>query len=84
LEADDPAAAKTEEKRTQAARRVRFYERAGYRVIPTAKAKIFGVDMLVLANTHDEAFSARDVLHALYLPAFGSKRWLRFIDVRDI
>ena len=83
LEADDPAAAKTDVLRDEAVRRVRFYERAGFRVIPTKKAKIFGVDMLIMASGQNEKLSAREIMRALYLPAFGTKQFLRFIDVID-
>lgn len=83
LEVDDPAAAKTDELRDVAIRRVRFYERAGFSVVPTVKARIFGVDMLIMAGVHDGRLSAREVMHALYRPLLGSKQLLRFIDVRD-
>ena len=85
LEADDPSAAKTTETRDEAMRRVKFYERAGFRIIPTTKAKIFGVNMVIMASgqdKQDENLSARDIMHALYLPALGTQ-WLRFIDVTD-
>ena len=82
LEADNPSVTKNAERRTEAERRVKFYERAGFYVIPTKKAKIFGVDMLIMANSQDENLNAREIMRALYLPAFDSKLWLRFIDVR--
>ena len=84
LEADDPAAAKTTALCDIAVHRVKFYERAGFRVVPTAKAKIFGIDMLIMASGSDENLNAREILHSLYLPAFGSTQWLRFIDVKNI
>jgi GNAT superfamily N-acetyltransferase len=83
LEADAPSAAKTTALRNEAERRVKFYERAGFRVIPTAKAKIFGVDMVIMANNQDEKLNAREIIHALYLPSLA-KQWLRFIDVVDL
>ena len=83
LEADDPAAAKTAVLREEAVRRVKFYERAGFCVLPTTKEKIFGVDMVIMASAQDEELSARDIMHALYLPAFGTKQFLRFIDIID-
>ena len=89
LEADDPSAAKTAVLHSEAIRRIKFYERAGFRVIPTKKAKIFGVDMLIMASIAGDTdenvsgFSAREVMHALYLPALGSKQWLRFVDVEN-
>ncbi|MCL2775649.1 MAG: GNAT family N-acetyltransferase [Oscillospiraceae bacterium] len=84
LEVDAPA--KNAAPDDKDVRRIKFYERAGFRVIPTKKAKIFGVDMLIMANIadkSDEQFSAREIMHALYLPALGSKQWLRFVDVID-
>jgi len=83
LEAEDPQAQKNSINREIAKHRINFYERAGFRVAPTAKAKIFGVNMLIMTNGHEENFSARKAMHALYLPAFDSEHWLRFIDVRD-
>jgi|GEM_PF-1990423 len=87
LEAEDPAAQKTDILRDAAQRRIKFYERAGFSVLPTAKARIFGADMLIMAGAREKKacgnISARETMRALYLPAFGSKRWLRFIDVRD-
>jgi len=85
LEADDPGAAKNADLRNDAERRVKFYERAGFHVIPTERAKIFGVDMLIMASGHDgqdEKLNAREIMHSLYLPAFDSKLWLKFIDVK--
>ena len=87
LEADNPSAAKTAALHDEAERRLKFYECAGFRVVPTAKAKIFGVDMVIMASTasgYDEKLSAREIMHALYLPALGAKHWLRFIDVIDL
>ena len=39
--------------------------------------------MVIMASARGENFSAREILHVLYLPALGSKQWLRFVDVRD-
>ena len=83
LEADDPSAAKTPTARDEAVRRVKFYERAGFHVIPTTRAKIFGMDMIIMANGQVENLSARETMHSLYLPALGAKLWLRFIDIID-
>ena len=83
LEADDPSAAKTSALREEAERRVKFYERAGFRVMPTARAKIFGVDMVIMASGQDMSLKARDIMRALYLPSLG-KTWLRFIDITDL
>ena len=85
LEADDPSAAKTAALRDEAVRRVKFYERAGFRIIPTARAKIFGVNMVIMASgqdRRDENLSARGIMHSLYLPALGTQ-WLKFIDIID-
>ncbi len=81
LEVEAPDAAKNEKQRILRERRVKFYERAGLRLIPTQRARIFGVDMLIMMN--GETHSVRATMHALYLPTFRSERWLRFIDVRD-
>ena len=83
LEADDPSSAKTAATRDEAVRRVKFYERAGFRIIPTTKAKIFGVNMVIMASGQEKKMNAREIMHALYLPALGTQ-WLRFIDVTDI
>lgn len=82
IEVSNPTAAKTDELREEALRRVTFYERAGFRVIPTKKAKIFGVDMLIMASGSHENLNAREIMHDLYLPALGSKLWLKFIDIK--
>ena len=83
LEADDPSAAKTTATHDEAVRRVKFYERAGFHVIPTTRAKIFGMNMVIMANGQDENLSAKEIMHSLYLPALGAKQWLRFIDIID-
>ena len=83
LEADDPSAAKTPAAREEAIRRVKFYERASFHAIPTARAKIFGVDMVIMASGQNENLSAKKIMHSLYLPALGAKQWLRFIDIID-
>lgn len=83
LEVEDPAAANTEEKRLQTERRVRFYERAGFSMLPSSRVKIFGVDMRIMTNSNNFSGSLRELMHSLYLPAFTSKKWLRFIDVED-
>jgi hypothetical protein len=82
VEVEDPASIKDDNFRDEAERRVKFYERAGFQTIPTERAKIFGVDMLIMANSQDENLNARKIMHSLYLPAFSSKLWLKFIDVR--
>ena len=83
LEVDSPDAAKEESDRLVCERRIRFYERAGFSIIPTKRAKIFGVHMLIMMNTSAPVHDVREIMHEMYLPAFDSKRWLRFIDVRD-
>ena len=82
LEAENSSTIQNAEQRNEAERRVKFYERAGFRVLPTERAKIFGVDMLIMASSQDEKLNARDIMHSLYLPAFDSKIWLKFIDIR--
>lgn len=84
LEAEDPAAAKTNELSEMAHRRVRFYERSGFRALPTARAKIFGVDMLIMTNVLYEVESARELMHSLYSGYLSSEKLLRFIDVQDL
>ena len=81
LEAEEPSAAKTTADREESLRRIKFYERAGFRVIPTKRAKIFGVDMVIMASGQDENLNVREIMHSLYLPSLGSKQWLRFIDI---
>ena len=82
LEAEAPWAAKTDEERALRTRRIEFYQRAGFHVVPTARARLFGVDMEIMI-TGGTVPHVRKTMHNLYLPAFGSKRWLRFIDVVD-
>jgi ribosomal protein S18 acetylase RimI-like enzyme len=84
IESDDPSAAKNPEKHNEAVRRVKFYERVGFHIMPTKKAKIFGVEYLIMASGNDENLSAKEILHSLYLSAFKSKIWLNFIDVEDL
>ena len=90
LEAEDPTAQKNAERRCAATRRIAFYERAGFRTLPTARAKIFGTDMSIMMCGADNGTAnetsrdgAREIMHSLYLPALGSKEWLRFVDVVD-
>jgi GNAT superfamily N-acetyltransferase len=82
IEADDPLAAKTDGLYDEAARRVKFYERAGFNVIPTQKAKIFGVNYLIMASGNNDNMNAGEIMRSLYLAAFDSKLWLKFIDVK--
>lgn len=84
LEVESPLAAKDEAQRELRQRRISFYERNGFRVLPTAKARIFGVDMEIMANTEKDIGSVRDVMHSLYLPAFGSRPWLKCIYIVDL
>lgn len=83
VEVENPLALKKDKLYAEALRRIKFYERAGFRILPTAKAKIFGVDMAIMANTNGEVGSVRKIMHSLYISSLGSKQWLRFIDVRD-
>ena len=84
LEAESPEAAKTEDERLIRERRIQFYERAGFRVVPTARAKIFGVAMAIMVNAPGDIGSVREMMRALYRPSLPSARWLRFIDVMDV
>ena len=84
IEVEDPSAASSVELCEEAERRIKFYERAGFRVLPTKRAKIFGVDMLIMASGGAECtapLNAREIMHALYLPAFASAEWLKRIDI---
>lgn len=84
VEVDDPSVAKNIEFQTEALRRIKFYEQAGFHILPTYKAKIFGADMIIMSNISGDVGSARKIMHDLYIPALGSKQWLRFIDVREV
>ena len=83
LETEDPRFVKDAAHRNDAARRVKFYERAGYIILPTAKAKIFGVNMLIMA-TGGEPISANEAINGLYEPALGKVLRLSAIDVEDL
>lgn len=83
LEVESPDAAKDGQERLQRQRRVRFYERAGFFVVPTERCKIFGVDMWIMMNKSAGGVSVRGIMRAMYLPAFGHERWLGNIDVID-
>ena len=82
LETEDPSSADVPcETSKVALRRVKFYERAGFYILPTERAKIFGIDMLIMASGNDKDLNAREIMHSLYMPSFNSEEWLRFIDV---
>lgn len=81
LEADDPTSAKASEQSEIMLKRVRFYEHAGFRILPTTRAKIFGVDMLIMTNAPYDVESARELMRSLYLDYLSSEKLLRFIDV---
>ena len=83
LETEDPKALKRPERVEIAERRIRFYQRAGFHIVPTSRARIFGFDMLIMASKNDRNLSARKAMHALYLPSLGSRHYLHFIDVKD-
>ena len=82
IEATDPSAAKNSALHDEAVRRVQFYERAGFGVLPTERAKIFGLDMLIMASSSDGKLNTREIMHSLYMPSFGgSPERLKNIDV---
>ena len=81
IEVNDPSAAKTDTLKDEALRRVKFYERAGFSVLPTERAKIYGLDMLIMASSSDNTLNAREIMHALYMPSFDSPERLKNIDV---
>jgi multimeric flavodoxin WrbA len=84
IEVSDPAAAESAELRIEAEKRIKFYERAGFVVAPTAKAKIFGADMKIMVTNIYDGFSAREAMLALYTPSLGSSGHLiNNIDVID-
>lgn len=51
VEVENPAAAKDEEDRKLQQRRIAFYERAGYLLVPHIRYILFGVDMLLMTHT---------------------------------
>ena len=83
LETEDLRYIKDAARQNVAARRVKFYERAGFVILPTARAKIFGADMLIMATGGDK-LSAKAAINALYEPALNKVLRLSAIDVEDI
>ena len=83
VEVESPAAAKSEGDRALRERRIRFYQRAGFRAVPTERAVIFGVAMEIMVNTPEDVGSVRKLMRGLYRPSLPSERWLRFIDIKD-
>ncbi len=83
LEVEAPLSAKDEVERRLRERRIAFYKKNGFRIVPTDTCRIFGVDMEIMANSEDPIGSVKEIMHSLYLPAFGSRPWLRFIYVKD-
>ena len=81
IEVSDPVAEDDLELRGIAVKRISFYERAGFTIAPTIKAKIFGADMLIMATNKYEGFSAREAMLSLYMPPTPSEFWLKNIDV---
>lgn len=50
LEAEDPASAKNVESRALRERRLRFYERLGFHILPDVRMKMFGARLLFLTD----------------------------------
>ena len=83
LEVESPAAAESADIRALRERRIAFYRRAGFRIVPTVRAVIFGVAMEIMVNTEENVGSVREMMRGLYRPSLPSEHWLRFIDVVD-
>lgn len=71
VEVENPAAAKDEKARHMQERRIAFYERAGYALVPHTRYILFGVDMLLMTRTQNgvdapEPREVADTLRALY------------------
>lgn len=78
VEVENPAVAKDEDDRTLQERRIAFYERAGYRLVPHIHYVLFGVDMLLMTHTREGAGTplpqeVGDTLRALYFTQLPEK-----------
>lgn len=83
VEVEDPAAAADGAERALRQRRVRFYGRAGYRVAPVARFRLFGVPMLVMIQGGRRPRSVRAMMHALYRPTLSAPHHIEQVDVED-
>lgn len=83
LEVEAPDAARNEGERAVRERRIRFYERAGFCIVPVTHARIFGVEMQIMVNRTEKVLSVREMMRGLYAATFPSSKWLRHIDVAD-
>jgi GNAT superfamily N-acetyltransferase len=76
VEVEKPELASSEAERTLRARRVRFYERAGFRLVPAVDYAIWGIPMHLMLRPLQDGNSAIEaelpsLMRALYLPLLG-------------
>lgn len=83
VEVEDPAAAQDEAAKKMCERRIRFYERAGYHIVPVGHFRLFSVPMLVMIQGERRPDSVRDMMHALYIPTFTAPHWIEKVDIVD-
>lgn len=70
LEVEDPAAAKDKKDQAVMERRIDFYSKNGFSVLPNSSIQLFGVPMLVMANTPLPINDFKTLFHKLYRNAF--------------
>ncbi|MDR1641851.1 MAG: GNAT family N-acetyltransferase [Clostridiales bacterium] len=80
VEVDDPSRAKSETEKLTRERRIKFYEKCGFSLVPGVKCKIFGVWMLLM-HWGKRKLNAKEAMHGIYLKQFKIKSALRNIAV---
>ncbi len=80
IEVEDPQASNNEKEKEMRENRIRFYNNAGFRIVPTKKANILGVPMLIMANTDKIISNVREIIHTIYSASL-EPQLLEFIDI---
>ena len=65
-------------------RRIKFYERHSFRLLPSLSVIIFGVDMEIMVNTQEDVGSVRDMMHELYIDALKYSFLLKNIKIEKL
>ena len=77
VEVENPAVAKNPEEKKLQERRIVFYQRGGYRLVPGIHYVLYGVDMLLMTHTQDDSAppprEVADTLRTLYYSQMKEK-----------
>ncbi len=83
IEVEDPQGAATKDEKKMRERRICFYNSAGFRLVPTKRANILGVEMQIMANTDKKISNIREIINTIYSLSLEAQL-LESIDVVDM